>query len=124
MKLIAGDALALVEQEDCPEEINSSDLQVGMQIEHVLELQDLVKLFQQEYVRLKRIVTGLLSSAAEKSPTSASVIGSSEVLNHKTSCNVTAGWYNSDEVSAALLSWRQRSFLSDRGEKCCLSVSK
>lgn len=116
--------------------MSSFDLQVGMQLEHVLELQDLVKLYQQEYVRLKRVITRLLSTTAEKSafsnkssePQQNSVSGASELLNHKTTCDITTGWFDAEEVSAALSAWTRGSFLNDRGEACgvdycCIRVS-
>ena len=111
--------------QDCPDEAALEDTVTGMQIEQILEIQDLSKLYEEEYIRLRAVIHGLLPNARKATinydkgstqllaPSKASDIG--RTLKHDVGLEATAGWFDASAVSFALVEWKERTVLNDKG---------
>jgi hypothetical protein len=139
MKLTAGEALGLVEQEDCPEAAAFEDITVGMQFEQIIELQDLVKIYDEEYIRLKAVINGLMnggngtSEQSSRQPNTGTRGAAERIavdLNHCVSHEATQGWFVAEDINEALHAWKNNSVLSEKGRRtldasihrCCMII--
>lgn len=121
MKLIAGEAMSLIEQEESPDVSKSADIIIGMQVEHILEIQDILRIYMEEFSRLSNLIRQLLHGGGNNATlASLTIYQSTESnkhgLNHS-SRETVSGWYKSSEISDVLRRWDLNSSLinNDKG---------
>lgn len=96
-----------------------ADLVVAIQLEQVIEMQDLMKLFADQAQCHKMVINQLLtgeegafSGPVGSSNTSVAKVGS--MLEHTVCSESTKGWFSHTDICHAIDSWKLSSILNEK----------